>query len=303
MTTRFNPTFRCLVAATVLLGAASAAGAQGGVPGGGQGGGGQGGLSPDTPVLAPTPPGPSTGAQPAAPAPEQPAAGAGPKTPLPPRDGPKTPLPARDGPKTPLPDRDGPRAPQPGQRTAAAPDPDWPCVQVKVPTLSYGQMWAGPALDDALKSWREDKRVAELVGTIAARRTKIADVKQEVAEFAKDAGPEADRKLTLLFAGAFDELNGQRSQIMAGIQRYSRKQRELADAIKEESLRIAKMPQDMASQNSPEALKEQETLNWRTRIYEERTQSLTYVCETPVLIEQRVFELGRLIQTHLSQAQ
>lgn len=294
MTIRSQP-LRLSLAAAALLSGVSFAGAQGGAAG-------QGGLSPDTPVLAPTPPGPSSGPGAQLPAPP------GPKTPLPPRDTPRAPQPGASagaeggGPKTPLPPRDTPKAQQPGQK-AAAQDPDWPCVQVKVPTMSYGQMWAGPPLEDAMKKWRDDPQVDDLVDILVARRTKMEDAKEAIAKLAKDAGDRADEKLTLLFAGVFDELNSQRSQIMAGIERYSQKQRSLAERIKSESLRIAEKPQDMATQNSPEALKEQEQLNWDTRIYEERSQSLTYVCETPVILEQRAFDLGREIQSNLKQTQ
>jgi hypothetical protein len=36
-------------------------------------------------------------------------------------------------------------------------------------------------------------------------------------------------------------------------------------------------------------------LAWDTRIFRERSQSLTYVCETPVLLERRAFELARAL--------
>ena len=246
-----------------LLAGASAL-AQGGAAG-------QGGLSPDTPVIAPAPAGPNSGPG------------------------------AQSGPKTPLPPRDTPRAPQPGQK-AAAQDADWPCVQVRVGSLSYGQMWAGPPIEEALQKWREDKTVDDLVDRLVARRTKMEDAKAAIDAFAQGPGS-SDAKLTLLFAGVFDELNSQRSRIISGIERYARKQRELSERIKQESLRIASQPQDMATQNSPEALKQQEALNWDTRIYDERAHSLTYVCETPVILEQRAFDLGREIQSHLKQAQ
>ena len=50
----------------------------------------------------------------------------------------------------------------------------------------------------------------------------------------------------------------------------------------------------MPDQN--EVAREQEALLWQTRVFDERRQSLTYVCEVPVLIEQRMFALGRLLK-------
>ena len=42
-----------------------------------------------------------------------------------------------------------------------------------------------------------------------------------------------------------------------------------------------------------------ERLVWDARIYEERERSLTYICEQPVLLEQRIFALAREIMMHL----
>ena len=40
-------------------------------------------------------------------------------------------------------------------------------------------------------------------------------------------------------------------------------------------------------------------LDWATRVFQDRQQSLTYVCETPVILEQRAFALGRAAQALL----
>ena len=41
---------------------------------------------------------------------------------------------------------------------------------------------------------------------------------------------------------------------------------------------------------------EQQEYNWNARIFQERQQNLTMACEIPVLIEQRAYEIGRLIR-------
>ena len=38
---------------------------------------------------------------------------------------------------------------------------------------------------------------------------------------------------------------------------------------------------------------------WDRRIFQERSQSLTYVCEVPQLLEQRLGEIARMIQARL----
>ena len=44
---------------------------------------------------------------------------------------------------------------------------------------------------------------------------------------------------------------------------------------------------------------EEKALDWDQRIFTERQQSLTYVCETPVILEQRLFALGRALAAGL----
>ena len=43
----------------------------------------------------------------------------------------------------------------------------------------------------------------------------------------------------------------------------------------------------------------EQELDWSTRIFQDRQQSLTYVCETPVILEQRAFALGRAVEALL----
>jgi hypothetical protein len=40
-------------------------------------------------------------------------------------------------------------------------------------------------------------------------------------------------------------------------------------------------------------------LTWSLRVFDERQRSLRFVCEVPVLIEQRLFALSRMIQSAL----
>jgi hypothetical protein len=40
-------------------------------------------------------------------------------------------------------------------------------------------------------------------------------------------------------------------------------------------------------------------LAWQTRIFEDRRKSTSYVCDVPVQIEKRLFELGSAIQNAL----
>lgn len=181
-------------------------------------------------------------------------------------------------------------------------DPDWPCVQRKVPELSYGTVWTGPSLEDLQTDWEDDEAVRGLVNRLALRRTSLEDAKAMIESFAEEL-PAADkeRKLTLVFAGLFEKIDDERGQIIDGIGRYSRKQKALSKRISDTNAEIRLIDAKSELTDADEAkLRELENkLEWDERIFVEREQSLTYVCESPVLLEQRLFALARAIQQHL----
>lgn len=174
---------------------------------------------------------------------------------------------------------------------------DWPCIQPRVATLGVGQMWAGPALE-TVGDWRSEPVVTKLVPVLAARRLPVEQASAMIDKFAEAAGSDKNQRLTLLFAGLFDEMNASRSRIIAGIERYARRQRELAERINEtRTASAAHRADDNAENGNPSDL--EQSLAWDTRIYEERAQTISYVCETPTLIEQRLFALARVIQNDM----
>jgi hypothetical protein len=183
---------------------------------------------------------------------------------------------------------------------AAGNDPDWPCVQRKVTEISAGQVWNGPSLDGIGDSWRSDGDLADLARTIASRRTDMADAKEKIAAFAWAAGADKNRRLTLLFAGVLATINGDRGSIIAGIGRYARRQQGLAQKITAQSAELDKLPQEGATDEQIDRREELlEMQAWDSRIFRERERSLQYVCELPVLLDQRAFALGREISGQL----
>ncbi len=175
-------------------------------------------------------------------------------------------------------------------------DPDWPCIQRMVPEMSPGMVWAGPPLDGLGNAWKQDDEVKELARYIAKRRTSPDAAAASIKKFAEGAGSEKERRLTLLFAAVFEKINAERSSIMNGIRRYARKQRALAEKIEGQGTALAKLGAEDGERR--EALEERQI--WDTRIYDEREQSLTFVCETPVLLEKRLFRIGREIMAQFN---
>jgi hypothetical protein len=176
--------------------------------------------------------------------------------------------------------------------------PDWPCAQAKVPDISLAAVWDGPALDDAANKWRDDAKVSALVPRLAARRTPLDEAEKTIAELLSNSAPKKKETGKLLFAGLFDTLNAQRSSVMNGLERVTRKQRDAAEKIRDDTLAL----QALQDAPSPDQAKVEELGNqliWETRIFEDRRRVIKFVCEVPTAIDQRLFALGRVIQQQM----
>ncbi len=178
---------------------------------------------------------------------------------------------------------------------------NWPCIQHKVPEISAGMMWAGPEIDEQDRTWQESPTIAPLAYRLAQRRLPIEEAVNEIDAFANELSEDANRQLVTLFTALLQIINAERSDIMAGIERYARQQARLAEDIKAVNREIADVRaaavQNEGQQRRLEELEQQ--LAWETRIFSEREESLAYVCESPVLLEQRLFALARQIMANL----
>ncbi|MBU3029095.1 hypothetical protein [Paracoccus marinaquae] len=174
-------------------------------------------------------------------------------------------------------------------------DPDWPCIQRKQPHLSLGQIWSGPAPDEAIGDLAREPAIAALAERLEQRRLPVEEAEADIAAFAETAD---NARLTALMVAVFDRIEPERSALIAGIARYGQKQVELAQMIEDRRAKMAAL--EAAAEPDFDAIDSEEAaLDWDQRIFTERQQSLTYVCETPVILEQRAFALARAIAGHL----
>jgi len=174
--------------------------------------------------------------------------------------------------------------------------PDWPCAQAKVPDLSVAAIWDGPAIDKVGNSWLDDAKIRDLVSLIAARRTPLDDAQKAIDEFM--AGKNAADKQaagTAIFAGAFDTLSQQRGEVMSGIERVARNEKDLAEKIKSDVATLREL-EDKPDQDQAKVTELANQVEWSTRVFEDRRKTIRYVCEVPATIEQRLFTLARLIR-------
>lgn len=179
-----------------------------------------------------------------------------------------------------------------------SPERNWPCHQILVGRLSLAAVWSGPSIEGL--AWRNDQAVADIVARLAARRTPLDDAEPAIEDFAQSQGASKTKKMVAVFAGLFETLNDERTQVIEGLLRFGAKQKELAEKIRAENA----LPREGPGKEPPHASRQDgetvaQDLEWDLRVFDERRQSLTYVCETPALIEQRLFALARVIQRSL----
>ncbi|MGN0931456.1 hypothetical protein [Falsigemmobacter intermedius] len=179
---------------------------------------------------------------------------------------------------------------------AAGPaDPDWPCIQRRQPALSVAQIWPGPPAGEAAQALAETPEIRTFGAELAARRMPLAEAEAKIADFA--ARHSAD-EMQALFLATFERIQSSRARVMEGITRYAHKQARLDQAINEQRRSFDQLM--AADEKDFDRIDKVEAeIDWSTRIFLDRQQSLTYVCETPVILEQRAFALARLMAAAL----
>jgi hypothetical protein len=176
--------------------------------------------------------------------------------------------------------------------------PDWPCKQLKVPELSPAAIWSGPPIGDAGNTWEQVPGLTDLVARLAARRTPIEEAEKQIDKYLTGTEAEKQEKAKMLFAGLLASLNGQRNQVMAGLERAYRREKELAQTIRLNTAKMREL-QDAGEKDQAKLDALGRQIEWDTRIFEDRRKSMNYACDVPVQIEQRLFALGRAIQNSL----
>jgi hypothetical protein len=182
-----------------------------------------------------------------------------------------------------------------GAANAADPRyPDWPCAQAKVSELSVAAVWDGPSIDAVGETWENDPKVRDLVARLAARRTPLEEARKAAGDFIAASGADKAEKAKLLFAGLFQQLSQQRTEVMDGIDRITHNEKELADQIRADRAALSEL-QDKPDPDQHQIDYVTNKLTWGTRIYEDRRKTIRYVCDVPTEIDRRLFALGRAI--------
>jgi hypothetical protein len=187
----------------------------------------------------------------------------------------------------------------PGLAPSAAAQPadsDWPCIQRLVPQLAASQMWAGPSAGSGENASRPE--TTQLAQRLASRSLPVYEAEAAIDGFVEGLPPEErNAELAHLFRDVLQLINQERSRIIAGIKRYTRKQRQLAEKIAQDSRELA----DLQPGTTPDAATQEllEARQWDLRVFEDRQRVLRQICEQPVRLEQRAFALSRAMQSEL----
>jgi chromosome segregation ATPase len=185
-----------------------------------------------------------------------------------------------------------------GTASAAPPgtrDPDWPCQQIKVQQLSLASVWSGSAPNS---EGQQDQHVVDLAREMAQRRVPIEVAQQKIRSFAQQSGEQKQVKLLELLTELFNALDAERSSVIAGLDRYGARQKELAAQLRDDNEKLRAMHADPSSK--PDEVNQMtERVTWEAEVFEDRRQALSYACDVPAKIEQRLFGLARTIQDAL----
>ncbi len=188
-----------------------------------------------------------------------------------------------------------------GSAFAAPPgprDPDWPCEMIKVPELDLAQVWSGPQIDPATLDWQHDQAVADLVHEIAQRREPLDQAQAKVQVFATQSGADKRQKLLAVVAGLFSVLDAERGSVIAGLDRFGARQKQLAAGLRDDNERLRQMQSDPnADAGTVNQLTQKVT--FEAEVFQDRRQALRYACAVPGKIEQRLFALTQFIQQQL----
>jgi hypothetical protein len=177
-------------------------------------------------------------------------------------------------------------------------DPDWPCQQIKVPEMSLAAVWSGPAVDTGDTTWKDNPTVADLVDKVAPRRVPIDRAQALVHDFAQHAGEHKQPQMLEVLVGLFNVLEQQRDSVITGLDRFGGRQKELAAQVRADNEKLRAMQADTAA--DPKAVQQlTQQVTWEVEVFQDRRQALSYACDVPGKIEQRLFALAHQIQQEL----
>lgn len=176
---------------------------------------------------------------------------------------------------------------------AESTDPDWPCIQRKVENLSVGLMWPQPFTKAELSP-----EAKTLAAKLALRRVSLEEAQALITAYVADHPEVSAEELGNIFSAVFDRVGKDRKRVIGGIASYAHSQVALAERINTARIEMDTLS-DAATPDFDRIDLIEEQVAWDERIYTDRERSLSYVCETPVLLEKRLYAIAQMLQAAL----
>ena len=188
------------------------------------------------------------------------------------------------------------------QGTVPAANPDWPCFSPLRRHIDPALLWSGP-LPAKGADWRKDAPIAALVAEIVPRDRNLAKAEVKLEAFIKGL-PNAGRKarLTLLFAGLFQESARERARVIARIEALTARQRSLSLRIAKVSAEAGAVPQDNATADTVAGARQKLVFqrNLMIHIFKSMQATMRYACDVPPAIVARLAHFTQIIQAHMN---
>jgi hypothetical protein len=125
-----------------------------------------------------------------------------------------------------------------------------------------------------------------------------------VHRFSAGYKDDRDTVLTALFAGLFETMSQERSEIIRGIKHFNSRQDSLSQRIQEAGSRwMTSIPVPADPKVIEQRITLQQTIDWDSRVFDDRERLLPVICQQPSVIEQRLFALSRAIQEDIKAPQ
>lgn len=163
---------------------------------------------------------------------------------------------------------------------------DWPCIQQLVPEVSAAVVWPVPITDDLKGEWHKDNAISQLASELGDVDSVTDAVRTKITTFAESV-PESERNatLTILADGIVDVTNERRQLFIRGIKRYTRQQQAIASQVEEQLNKLDALEGDSSEAAVAQRLELRETTQWHQRVFDQREQAITALCDRPVELE------------------
>ena len=179
----------------------------------------------------------------------------------------------------------------------ASADPDWPCIQVLVPTLNTAIYWPVPIEESERGTWRQDDQVAPLARDLGDLESVEDEHRQRIEAFATGLAEEQlQPQLNRLVDGIVSVASERRGLFIKGIKRYTRQQGDMARQIE---TRLNELSRLQGDEDETLIASLRETLRWQERIYDQRERSIIALCDRPVEVEETLSEVLREVSQFL----